>query len=760
MSKIPVTILLFFFLFRLSGQNPVGTWSDHLVYNTARNLAIGQTDVYASTGSSIIVYNKSLAELRKLSHINGLTGTGIDAIGWSQENEALVIGYTSTNIDLVINNVIYNIPDIERKYIAGEKRINRIRTNGKYAYLACSFGIAVVDLVKKEIYDTWKPGAASGSNEVFDIAFGNGSVYAATENGAWSASLSNPGLSFSGNWDPVNYLPSPGKCNLIMYAGGRLYVNRTDPLAAGDSVYTVDGGNSLFLYEPGVYYRSLEPSASGFTVSSSSAVKYYDLNGSLRNTINSYGWGTVNISHAIEEGGDIWIADISSGLVLAKNMNKFTSLVLPGPVSNSALNISSHNGKTLITEGGVTSSWNNQAKLFRVSVNENNNWSSFSSPPFKDAMRALIDPADNNHFFVSSWGGGLFEYRENKLFKQYTDANSPLQTIIPGAPYVRVCGLAMDDDRNLWITQTEVPGSIKMLKPDGTWAINYDLTINAPTIGDIIIASNGYKWVILPRGFGLFVLDDNGTPENFTDDRSVKTLVRDNENRIISNVYSIACDLDENIWVGTDQGPVIYYTPERIFEENFTAFRIKIPRNDGTDLADYMLGTEKITSIAIDGANRKWLGTSASGAYLLSPDGTSQIHNFNELNSPMLSNNITSISVDNKTGEVWIGTSKGVQSYRGNAIDGGEKFSGVYSFPNPVREDFPGNVTVTGLVRNTQVKITDISGNLVFETMSDGGMATWDLNNYKGQRVSTGVFMVFCASPDGKSVVTKILVVR
>jgi hypothetical protein len=318
----------------------------------------------------------------------------------------------------------------------------------------------------------------------------------------------------------------------------------------------------------------------------------------------------------------------------------------------------------------------------------------------------------------------------------------------------------MDDDRNLWITQTEVPGSIKMLKPDGAWVINYDLTINAPTIGDIIIARNGYKWVVLPRGFGLFVLDDNGTPENFTDDRSVKTLVRDNDNRIISNVYSIACDLEGNIWVGTDQGPFIYYSPDRIFEEEITAFRIKIPRNDGTDLADYMLGTERITSMAIDGANRKWLGTSASGVYLLSPDGTSQIHNFNELNSPVLSNNISSISVDNKTGEVWIGTSQGVQSYRGNAIEGGEKFSGVYSFPNPVREDFPGNVTVTGLVRDTQVKITDISGNLVFETMSDGGMATWDLNNYKGQRVSTGVYLVFCASPDGKSVVTKILVMR
>ena len=346
------------------------------------------------------------------------------------------------------------------------------------------------------------------------------------------------------------------------------------------------------------------------------------------------------------------------------------------------------------------------------------------------------------------------------LSTSYTDANSPLQTIIPGKPFVRICGLAMDKDKNLWITQTGVPGSIKVLKPNGSWIVN-PLTINAPVIGDLIITRAGHKWIILPEGHGLFILDDNKTPEASGDDRYKKMVVKDTENQIISFVYSIAEDLDGNIWIGTDQGPLIYYNPERVFNEDLRANRIKIPRNDGSGFSDYLLKSETVCSIAVDGANRKWLGTSGSGAYNVSPDGTTQIKNFNEQNSPILSDSIISIAVDNKTGDVWFGTSKGLQSYRGNATTGGEKFTNVYAFPNPVREDFTGNVTITGLMRDTQINITDISGNLVYETISDGGQATWDLKTYNGKHVATGVYLIFCASSDGsEAFVTKILVIR
>ncbi len=745
----------------LKSQTPVGQWSDHLVYSTADCVTVGKDEIFASTGSSILIYNKGYAELKKMSRIDGLTETGISAIAWSEDKKTLIIAYQSTNIDLLSNSIIYNLPDIDRKYIPGNKKVNKVRTNGSYAYLACSFGIVVIDLNKKEIYDTWKPGNSSETLQVWDIAFGNNKIYAATDMGVYSADITNQGLSYFGNWTLLDFLESPaGKYTCLTFSGDKLYANLSDPLAAGDYIFAVGTTSSLFSFTNGVVNKSFDGSTAGFTVSSGSSVKYYNSNGSLVTSISSYGWASPNISQAIADNGNIWIADINSGLIMGEGMSVFSALTLPGPCSNNAFSIVSTNGETVICGGATNVSWNNQGLPMEISIHDNNNWTAIKSGSIVDPLRALIDPADNNHMFVSTWGGGLLEYENNSLVKQYNASNSPLQTIIPGQPYVRVCGLAMDKSKNLWLTQTEVPGSIKVLRPDGTWIIN-PLTINAPTIGDIIITASGQKWIILPRGYGLFVFDDNKTPENFNDDRSKRILVQDIENQVIPTVYSIAEDLDGNIWVGTDQGPVIYFNPENVFDNDLKASRIKIPRNDGTNLADYMLKTETITAIAVDGANRKWLGTASSGVYLLSADGTTQIKNFNEQNSPILSNSIVSLAVDNKTGDIWFGTSKGIQSYRGDATTGGEKFAGVYTFPNPVREDFKGNVTITGLIRDSQVRITDISGNLVYATVSDGGQATWNLTTYNGRRVATGVYIVFCASKDGsQSCVTKMLVIK
>lgn len=761
MKKILYINLLLLLPLLLRGQTPVGTWSDHLVYTAAECVAAGKEEVYASNGSSIIVYNKSFAELRKMSRIDGLTESGIATIEWSEDNKMLVIAYSSLNIDLVKNNVIYNIPDIRRKYIPGNKEIYRIRIYGNYAYLACSFGIVVIDLVKKEIYDTWKPGNGDDNPGVHDIAFGNGKIYAATDMGVYSADPTNQGLAYFGNWDILSLLPGIyGQYSALLFSDNKLYANLSDQSGGGDKIFVIDGSVSLFSFTPGVYNKSFDYSAGGFTVSSTGSVMYYNTNGSLIKTISSYGWATPYINQAIADNNDIWIADGREGLIRGVNMSEFSALTLPGPVSNDAFSITSENGKTIICGGATDISWNNQHRPLQVSVFEKNNWSSITSGTIHDPLRSLIDPDNSNHMFISSWGGGLLEYDNNNLVKQYTESNSPLQTIIPGSAYVRICGLAMDKSKNLWITQSEVPGSIKVLKPDGSWIVN-PITIGLQSIGDIIITSRGQKWVILPRGNGLFVLDDNNTPDNFTDDRSKKFLVQDTENQIITFVYSFAEDLDGNIWIGTDQGPLIYYNPENVFDTDLKASRIKIPRNDGTNLADIMLKTETITSVAVDGANRKWLGTSGSGAYLLSPDGTVQIKNFNEQNSPILSNSIVSLAVDNKTGDIWFGTSKGIQSFRGNATTGEEKFTKVYSFPNPVREDFTGNVTITGLVRDSRIRITDISGNLVYETISDGGEATWNLSTYNGKRVATGVYLIFCASKDGtQSCVAKMLVIK
>ena len=716
----------------LKGQQPVGSWSDHLRYNTAYSIAAGTDEIFASTGSSILVYNIKYNELKKMSPVTGLSETGISFIAWSGENNILIIAYKSTNVDVIQKNSVYNIPDIMNKYIPGNKRINRIRTLGKYAYLATGFGIVVIDVVKMEIYDTWKPGPGPDNNEVFDIAFGNNTIYAATGNGIWYAGQANQGLAYFGNWDQIKGLPAPdSKCTLAIFSGETLYANVSEG-SSGDKIYAIDDAVRLHSHNPGIINSSFDKAPEGFTVSSPGSLKYYNSNGVLKTTIASYGWGNPNISQGIIVNEDAWISDISYGLVQGKNLTGFTSLTLAGPASNDVVNIKSSDRKTIICGGGTDNYWNRLKRPFQVSVSENYQFTNIVSETETDAMRSLIDPGNSSHFFISSWGDGLFEYNNNTLVKHFSQYNSPLQEGDSPGSGVRICGLAMDRSKNLWITQTDVPESIKILKQDGTWII-YPATIKAPVIGDIISTKSGQKWITLPGGHGLFIIDDNNTPDVISDDQSRKLTVIDSDGKIINSVFSATEDLEGNIWIGTDQGPVIYPATSDIFSDDVRGYRIKVIRNDGSGLADYMLGTESITSIAVDGADRKWLGTKSSGAYLLSADGTTMLKNYNEENSCLFSDSIATVAIDNVTGEVWFGTSEGVVSVRETATTGKDEYQDVYSFPNPVREDYKGNVTITGLIKDTRVKITDVSGNLVFETSSEGGQASWDLTTYNGK---------------------------
>ena len=240
---------------------------------------------------------------------------------------------------------------------------------------------------------------------------------------------------------------------------------------------------------------------------------------------------------------------------------------------------------------------------------------------------------------------------------------------------------------------------------------------------------------------------------------TIKPEIDANGKLITNHVFSIAEDLEGQIWVGTNVGIVTYNRPDLVFEDNnFHANRIVLTVGG---LTQYLLNTEVVTSIAVDGANQKWLGTANSGVYLVSDDGTKEIYHFTQENSPLLSNNIYNIGINHESGEVFFATDKGLISYRGSATMGSDEFRDVYVYPNPVRENYTGNITIRGLVSDVNVKITDISGNLVYETQADGGQATWDGKDFSGRRPSTGVYLVFCTNDDGsKTFITKFLFIK
>jgi len=764
--KIRLFILLLLVSNICNGQGSIGSWTDYLSYSASLHLAAGDNKIFSLAGNSLLIIDQRNNSTEKMTRIDGLTETEISTIAWSDNENALVIAYSSTNIDVVKNGLITNVPDIKRKYIAGLKEIYRIRTSSKYAYMACSFGIVILDLENYVISDTWKPGSDSNTNEVYDVTFLDGTIYAATASGVYFAPVSRTGLSYFENWDKYEALPfSSLGYSHIAALGNFIFAGYTDVSAAKAYFYKFDksGNVSQFYSEDNTIVKSIEAGSSAITVTTAHSVTLFSGDGSLTNAITSYSWGgTPDSQHALTIDGKTWIADRSVGLVMTSDYSSFSTTVLEGPYTNSVADISISDGKTLVTGGSVTSAWGNVYRSFQLFCLEGSSWNNtvLYDSGDRDAMRVVTDPENSNHWFVSSWGNGIYEFLDNKLVKNYNQYNSPLTSIINGESYSRVCGMAFDDENNLWITQSQVPGNLKMLKKDGTWVIT-DVNLDVPTVGEMLIGSNGFIWVTLPRGNGLLVYDPANTPDDTGDDKHISVQVEDSEGAVLTNIYSIAEDLDGNIWIGTDAGPVVYYSPEKIFTTGVSANRIKVPRNDGSGLADYLLSTETITTISIDGDNRKWFGTMSSGAYLVSEDCMTQIHHFTMDDSPIYSDQIVKISVDGGDGEVWIGTGSGIISFRGDATTGKSDYSKMYAFPNPVREDFRGVLTITGLVESSTVKITDISGNLVFETVSDGGQITWDMANYKGKRVATGVYLVFASNSDGSlASVIKILIIR
>ena len=752
----------------VSGQGSVGSWTDHLPYSRSYSISAGGGKIYSSTGSAVLVHDPGSGANSSLSRVSGLTETAVALVAWCEAEESLIIVYRSTGIDILKNGVVTTLPDIKNKYIPGLKEIYGVTVSGSRALLTASFGIVVIDIRGRYVADTWRPGPDGETNSVNEAVILGDRVYAATARGVWSAPVSRQGLSYFGNWELLDDLPEPiSEYGMIASAGTGLMIckpGKNGPASSADSLFLVTPGQpaTLIATEPAGTIRALDSDGNRVMVSLSSSLRILSPQGAVTREITGYGWAGASPNGALTTGQDLWVADASVGLVSTTNFTDFRNHAIAGPYTANVADIVFSGNSFCVTGGTVDNAWGNVYRPLQVFTGSANSWKShiLYGEADRDAMRAAIDPANENHLFVSSWGNGLYEFLDGRLVQNYNQYNSPLSSIMPGENYSRICGLAWDLPGNLWMTQTGVQGNLKALTPDGNWIIT-EVNLNMDVAGDMVIDRNQYIWVVLPRGNGLLVYDPAGTPSNTSDDRFIRLQVQDADGQIMNNLFSIAVDLDGNIWVGTDMGPAVFYNTGKVFSSEIRASRIKIPRNDGSGLADYLLGTETVTAVAVDGANRKWFGTLSAGAFLMSDDGRKELAHFTTTNSPLLSDNIVRIAVNGVTGDVWFGTSEGIISYRGEATSGKKDFSGIYAFPNPVREDFNGVVTITGLVGNSSVKITDVSGNLVYETKSLGGQAVWDLRNYRSQRVATGVYLVFCANEDGTLAgVTKMLVIR
>jgi hypothetical protein len=753
--------LLVSFFMPISGQDvPIGNWVAHLPYNDVYRVAEIGSKIYGATGSAIFYYDKNDNSLNPLSKTTGLSDVGVNALGSDPSTSTLVLGYINSNIDLLYSDEVINIPDIKRKSIPGDKAIYSISFIEGKAHLACGFGIVVLDVANREISDTYH--INSNNSAVYDIVLYQDTIYAASEVGLYKAPKQGQNLVDYNSWERVGQVAAV-KIQEIEVFQSRLIINLAgvdDPATLDDTLMCLEN-NTWSYWDTGnaKSVRSISSFDEGLMVTQSTGSYQYNQNLAL---VSSY-TNPVLPQHAIiDSDGTIWIADSYAGLI---RNNASWGIYPNGPKTDNVFDMDIVGDDLWVAPGGRTNSWGNAWISDGVFNYLDHYWSGYSYNQLNsinDITVIAIDPGNDQHVCAGTWGHGILEFNNGELAEHYQEGNSDsaLESIIPGENYIRIGGLDFDNSGNLWVGSTEVDNLLSVRRANGTWhAFQFSgLGLNT-RVGKVMVDQRNWKWVLLP-GNGILVFDDNDTPGSSNDDSNIilKTSAG-NGNLPDNDVGAIVEDLDGEIWIGTSTGIAVFYSPELVFSGNdFDAQQILVQQDSSYH---YLLEAEIITAIVADGANRKWIGTETAGVFLMSEDGTEEISHFTMDNSPLPSDHITTIAVNYNNGTVFLGTSAGLVSYKGTATGGSTSHTNVYAYPNPVRETYNGLIAIKGLVTDADVKITDISGNLIYQTPAFGGQAIWDGHNFSGQRAKSGVYLVFSTSDDGtQKAVTKILFIN
>ena len=775
MKKLILCLLALLPVIVTSGQRTLGSWQDYLSYSNATRVVIAGEKIYCLSEGGLFYLNTSDNSINKLTSLNGLSDTGIKTIAYSTENKVLVVAYKNSNVDLVFESEIVNLSDVKRKQMIGDKTIYNILFSGKTAFLSCGFGIVALNLEKREVRDTYIIGAGGTTLKVNDMETDGQYLYAATDQGIFTAAVSGANLLDYNNWHHVENISRPaGKYSHLAFHGGNIIAVYAPGQYDKDELYRLKNG-TWERYFPQVYYTSDMQVNDGYlTIAARTDVFIIDSNHTLQGKVSQYPFKAQTVtdlnprSAVFSSKSGLWVADYSYTLVNGTSSG-YTYVAPEGPSDNRAFGLFTLGEKVWVTSGGRDEAWNNTWTLPQVQLYNGENWQHYSRKEFS-AMNSFFDmvavaalPSDPDHFYAASWGGGILEFKSNQLVTRFTQANSTLQSALaqqPNEPYVRIGGLCFDKEGNLWITNSEVPNVLSVRKKSGEWqAYNLPEIANQRSIGQIIITQSEDKWIVVPRGHDVYVVNKDVSKKKYL---QVTAYFNNGETELftrMNDIYSIAEDHDGVIWIGTSKGVAVYNNPERIWSQDVMyATQPSLNLNDG--LFHPLLETETVTAIAVDGANRKWIGTKNSGVYLISNSGEKEILHFTADNSPLLSNTINSIVVSEK-GEVFFGTSEGLVSYQGDASQGAGNFAGVYVYPNPVRENYQGPVVIKGLVEQSDIRITDIGGNLVYRGESLGGQALWDGKNLNGNRVKTGVYLVFCSDQKGnKTHVAKLLFIH
>lgn len=775
MKIIILFLLILSTIFSGNAQIGTGQWRLHVPNKQALDIVADGNVLFTAFATGLMEYDIDAKEISMWDNINGLSDINLSCLGYDPSTKSVFIGYTNGNIDQLQANRVTNIPAIILASITGDNSIYKIVEHNGYMYFATGVGIVKIDPDKSEVKDSYYPG--SSDEAILDIAFYGDSIFAVTKTKLYKGKTLNPALADPAQWTVDSRVPvlSSGAFEYqdLESINGELYIQKNSIAYGGDSVFKVLSTGFELVTNPGfdLELRSLGTIDNRLLVNSIDVGFLYNSNYTYYQVFDPYNYGPASSpNNIVNSNGNYWIADNHMGLVKYQHHEGSQFISFEGPPRNEFYALDWSKGVLAVVPGSVDG-MNPAFTAPGVYCFEDEKWISFSrdEEPYwagqliHDNSSIAINPNNENQIATghySKYGVSIID-KNTGVTDTFTIANSELDPRSP-TPYCLVSDLEYDKDGNLWMLNGFSTSPLKLYTKDHEWKEFFlgSSQANKQTFG-MAIDYNGNIWMSFNQS-GVAGYNPGSSITDPSDDKYIALNTGENTGNLPSKtVTAIAVDFDNEIWIGTDNGFVVLYNSENAFNGgagDYNAQRIKLEFEGNVE---YVLGYTSITDIEVDGANRKWFGTTNAGVVLLSPDGLEIIKQFTTENSPIISDNILDIEIDQITGEVYIITDKGLVSYRGDATYEDPEMADVQIFPNPARPEFDGPITIQGIRFDSDVRITDIAGNLVYKTTSNGGTATWDGRTLKGEKVVSGVYLIWTSPNQTKGrFVGKVVVIN
>lgn len=748
-------------------QMAVGTWRDCPDLTNIHMVEAADGIVYGAGNTGILCYDTQTGELTTLSRSTGLSsGSGIERIAYDTATASLVIAYTNSDIDILQRKRIYNLSDLKRSNLSANKEIHAITFADSMAYLSTGFGVVEIDLKRREVSNTWFLGPEGTQTAVYGLAFSPDSIYAATAQGMIRIARSEHYPAIADRWESDNRLGG-NTVDHLFYDGRRLWAAAYTYDPEFHTVYTLDN-DQVRLIDSGLL-ASIHPAAGVTALSINETVFTYDSSLTAIDTHSVYTWSVLKPNDAtMSANGTLWVANPWDGIIGIHPDGSDEVHRPDSPASgDNVYRLVSYSNRMMLCPGGHTDIYVGTYIPANLYTAQGRHWQSLDASNgmlenVHDVVDVAVNPRDTNETIMAMWGTGLASIRNQAVQTIYTDTNTngALSRYTVGSyTTLRPGSIAFDRRGNLWVAVSNTTHALVVRRPDGTWQ-NFSTAALSPLLQvDKLVCDSvrGYIWMA-GRDNAIYVHDG--------DSRLARINPNNGSKLQTESVNAIVQDQNGNIWVGTNKGIKVIYDAYNAFKNGGTGETAPVSCSNITisngAFAEYLMAYENITAIAVDGANRKWVGTANGGLYLLSANGMEQLLHFTTANSPLFSDKIVAIGIQQQSGEVYVGTERGLQVYRSTATYAEAlPADDVHAFPNPVRPGYEGPIAIKGLSRNALVHITDASGHTVFSTQAYGGQAIWYGRNLAGEKVASGVYYVFASDADGGNrSVTKILIVR